>query len=183
MANVMDIAKMTAMLSAAFPNWNLNEYTNEVYFEDLKDIPSDELLLAAQHCRSQAGRAFAPSTGEIRGAVMELRRKVTNVPSSYQAWQEVNEQIRINGGDFGKPAWSHPIVEQAVKAMGWLDLRMSENQDASRARFLQCYDQLQNRYEGEAMLLPGVRGYIESQGGLLSAPSNQIKKLSEGLSK
>lgn len=40
----------------------------QVYFEDLKDIPEDELEEAAKACRMQDGRAFAPTIGEIREA-------------------------------------------------------------------------------------------------------------------
>src|SRR5688572_4206466 len=125
MANQQDIAKVVALIAAAYPNWKVTEFTVQVYFQDLKDIPSEELFIAAQHCRVQNGRAFAPSVGEIRGAVAELRGISSNVPSSYQAWEEVQRQILENGGDYGNPVWSNPLVAEAVKRMGWRNLRMS----------------------------------------------------------
>jgi hypothetical protein len=184
MSTPKDIAMITSMLSAAYPNWNVTEYTNEVYFQDLKDIPSEELILAAQHCRSEQGRKFAPSVGEIRGAVMELRKASMNTPSAYEAWQEVCKQLLDNGGDFGNPVWSTPIVEKAVKALGWRNLRMSEDPVSDRMRFIQAYEQLQARAERDTMLIPEVRGFIESKGGrLLESPMDQIKQLSKGMSK
>ena len=182
MASQADIAKIVALLSAAYPNWNVTEYTVEVYYQDLKDIPTEELSLAAQHCRSEAGRKFAPSVGEIRGAVSELRGLASNVPASYQAWEEVQRQILENGGDYGNPVWSHSIVEEAVRRMGWRNLRMSEDQTADRARFLQCYEQLRQQVGREEMLLPEVRGYIEANGARLLAPAESIKLLTGKMS-
>lgn len=184
MATPADIAMMTATLSAAFPNWKVSEWTNEVYYQDLKDIPADELMIAAQHCRAQAGRAFAPSTGEIRGAVMEIRRKAMNVPSAFDAWEELQTQIRLNGGDFGRPVWSSPLVERVVRQLGFRNLCLSENPTADRARFIQAYEQLEARALQEEMLIPEVRGYIEDRGGrMLEAPMDQIRKLADGMKK
>ena len=75
MASLTDIATVTAKLSAAYPNWNLTEYTNDVYYEDLKDLPTDLLFAAAQHCRTSVTRdqRFAPSAGEIRVAAVDLK--------------------------------------------------------------------------------------------------------------
>lgn len=73
MANPQDISRVIARLSAAFPNWNVNEYTIQVYCEDLRDIPADELEEAARACRKEPGRAFAPTIGELRAAWMEYR--------------------------------------------------------------------------------------------------------------
>lgn len=181
MANYQDVAEVVALLAAAYPNWNATEYTAEVYYQDLKDIPSEELKVAAQHCRTENGRKFAPSVGEIRGAVSELRSYAANVPSPFQAWQEVLQQMNENGGDFGNPVWSHPLIERAVRAIGWRNLRMSENPVADRARFLQCFEQLQERAARENMLLPEVRGYLEVNGARLMAPADQIRLLTDRL--
>ena len=182
MADITDIGQIIGVISAAYPNWNPTDYTAEVYFQTLSDLPADELKAATLHCISEAGRKFAPSVGELRGAVSELRGYTANVPSSYQAWQEVQRQMVENGGDYGIPVWSNPIVGQAVRAMGWRNLRMSEDQTADRARFLQCYEQFVERATRDDMLLPEVRGYIEMNGAKVIAPADQMKQLSEKLS-
>ena len=183
MATEKDIAGIVAQLSAAYPNWNVTEYTLEIYYQDLKDIPSDELMIAAQHCRSEAGRKFAPSVGELRGAVMELRSYKSNLPSSYQAWEEVQRQIVDNGGDYGKPVWSNSVVARAVKMIGWRNLRMSEDATADRARFIQCYEQLIERVTRDEMLIPEVRGYLEVNGARILAPMEQVRQLAKGMTK
>lgn len=182
MAELEDFQQIINMFLAAFPNFKPTDMTPEVYFQTLADIPTDELRAAVLHCLTEPGRAFAPSIGEIRGAVVELRGMSANVPSSYQAWQEVQQQILENGGEFGKPVWSNPLVGMAVKRIGWRNLRMSDFPESERMRFIACYEQLVSRAEKEEMLIPEVRGYIETSGGKLLAPMSQIKQLADRLS-
>lgn len=181
MATERDIAQVVSVIATAYPNWQPAPNTPELYFKLLGDIPTDELKAAVLHCVAEAGRKFAPSIGEIRGAVGVIRTKSTNLPSAYEAWQEVITQIRDNGGDFGKPVWSNPLVERAVRSIGWRELRFSENQAADRARFIQCYEQLTERATQEDIMLPEVRGFIEANGGRLLAPADQIHLLADKL--
>jgi hypothetical protein len=181
MADHNDIQQVINVLLAAFPNFKPSEQTTEIYWQTLHDIPTEELRAGVLHCLTESGRAFAPSVGEIRGAVAELRGMLANVPSSYQAWQEVQTQILENGGEFGNPAWSNPLVEKAVKRIGWRNLRMSDFPESERARFIACYEQLVSRAEREEMLIPEVRGYIEANGGKLLSPASQIGLLADKL--
>lgn len=183
MADKTDIAAILAVIAVAYPNFAVTEKTTEVYWQILSDIPADELKAATLHCISEAGRKFAPSVGELRGAVGELRGFANNIPSSYEAWQEVCRQIQINGGDFGQPVWSHPLVEKAMNTIGWRNLRMSEDSTADRARFIQCYEQFRERAQKENIMLPEVRGYIESNGGRFLAPLDQMKQLADRMKK
>ena len=185
MAEKQDIAKLVAVTSAAYPAWQVNEYTIEVYYQDLRDLPADLLFAAAAKARTNAARnlAFAPSTGEIRQAAAEILRSVQGVPSSFQAWQEVNRAM-LEVGSYGKPTFSHSLIGQAVDALGWRNLCMSDNAVADRARFLQAYEQLADRNETEMMEPPAVRGYIEQASGrALPAPFDQIKQLTARLEK
>ena len=177
-----DIQQIINMFLAAFPNYKPTPMTPEIYFQTLQDIPSDELKAAVLHCLTEDGRAFAPSIGEIRGAVADIRRTSANVPSSYDAWQEVCEVIR-NVGSYRLPEFSSPLIDRVVRNLGWRNLCMSENQVSDRSRFVQAYEQLLERATKEEMLLPEVRGYIETRGGRLLETSQEIKQLSEGMRK
>ena len=163
MSNFQEVAQVVGIISAAYPNFTATKETIEVYFQSLRDLDFEELKAATMQSITEAGRKFAPSVGELRGAVLSIRKRIIGVPSSYQAWQEVLKQIRYNGGDFGKPVWSHPIVKQAVEALGWRNLRMSEDQTQDRARFIMAYDQLLQRAEDDEIALPAVKGYIEQK--------------------
>lgn len=182
MATPNDIQQVINMLMAAFPNFKPSELTPEIYFQTLQDIPSDELKAAVLQCLTESGRAFAPSIGEIRGAVSDIRRASANTPSAYDAWQEVCDQIR-RVGSYGTPEFSSLLIQRTVNNLGWRNLCMSENQVADRARFLQAFEQLAERATKESMLLPTVREYIEDRGGhLLDAPQ-EVKQLTARMAK
>jgi hypothetical protein len=177
MATQIEVAQVVGIISAAYPNFAPSQQTVEVYYQSLHDLNYDELKAATMQSITEAGRKFAPSVGELRGAVVSIRKQITGVPSSYQAWQEVLKQINDNGGDFGKPVWSNPIVKQAVDALGWRNLRMSEDGTADRARFIMAYDQLLQRAENDDIALPAVKGYIEVQSRAQLEMKNVVKRL------
>jgi len=157
MATKQDIMKILGVISAAYPNFSPSEQTVEVYWQILSDIPSDELKAATLNCISESGRKFAPSVGEIRGAVGDLRSLVDKIPSAADAWREASDS---NGK--GIP-WSHHLVRMAADAAGgWYNLSHSENIVADRARFLQFYESYSIRYKNDQNMLPEVKRYIES---------------------
>jgi hypothetical protein len=183
MADEKDIAGVVAMLGAAYPNFAPTEHTVEVYFQTLRDLPADLLKMAALHAISEAGRKFAPSVGELRLAAAEIQRRAANIPTSYQAWQELIEAIRLVGSYRPAPEFSHPLVGESVRALGWRNLCVSENLAADRARFIAAYEQFQQRAEADSMMLPVVREYIQAHGGQLPAPAAQIGALADSLGK
>lgn len=178
MATETEVAQIVALISAAYPNFNPTEQTVEVYYQTLKDLPGDELKAAALTAIAEAGRKFAPSVGELRGAVGEIRKAVHNLPSSYQAWEEVLKQM-VRVGSYRSPEFSHPLIHRVVDTLGWKNLCLSENAVADRARFIQAYEQLLMRFERDDLLLPEVRGYIEANGGRLPAPASQMQLLAD----
>lgn len=163
MANPKDIAILTAKLSAAYPNWNLTEFTNDVYYEDLKDLPADVLFAAAQHCRTSVTRdqRFAPSAGEIRVAAFELKRQADGVPSALDAWAELlkapkSEEFLRNTGEQDENGawiieriayrWSHPLVRKVAVAMGFPKFPDWESESFERTAFLKAYQAELDRY-------------------------------------
>lgn len=155
MASLTDIATVTAKLSAAYPNWNLTEYTNDVYYEDLKDLPTDLLFAAAQHCRTSVTRdqRFAPSAGEIRVAAVELKCQADGIPSALEAWSELlkvpksEEYVKKGGMDsegriiveYIKYQWSHPLVRKVAIAMGFPKFPDWEKESYERSAFMKAY--------------------------------------------
>lgn len=182
MASKLDIAEILGVIAVAYPNFAVTEQTNQVYWQILSDIPTNELKAATLHCISESGRKFAPSVGELRGAVGELRGLSNNVPSSFEAWQEFKRAVVSSNYS---PDWSHSLVGQTAKLIGMREYGHSnvDDEPSWRARFIQCYDQLRERAERENLLLPEVRGYIETAGGRLLAPVDQMKQLADRMRK
>lgn len=181
MANPIEVAEVVALISSAYPNFNATKETVGVYYETLQDLPVDLLRAAVLQCVAEDGRKFAPSIGEIRGAATEIRKTMAGVPSSYQAWEEVRMQM-VDVGSYGSPTFTHPLIEKAVKSLGWRNLCMSEDQVSDRARFISAYEQFTDRASKDDMRLPQVKAYIEANGSkALPGPGEAMKQLTTKL--
>jgi hypothetical protein len=111
-----------------------------------------------------------------------LRSMSSNTPSSFDAWREFKKAVTSSNYS---PQWSHPLVERAARLIGMREYGYSDISDEPswRSRFIQCYEQLQERAQKEDLLIPEVRGYIETRGGKLLSPSEQMKQLTQGMTK
>jgi hypothetical protein len=185
------------MLSAAYPNWNPNAFTVEVYYQDLQDIPADLLEVAARHCRTNAARdqRFAPSAGEIRGAVSDIKRQAQGVPSAIEAWGELmhvptNEQTRQITDEKDESGsiiinitpyqWSHPLVRKVAVMMGFPRFPDWNSESYERTAFIKAYEIELQSYLKQDNQLPAVTQYIESKQHALPMDET-IKQLTKGM--
>lgn len=197
MANQAEVSQVVAMIGSAYPNFSATKETVGVYFELLKDLPLDLLRASALRCCAEAGRKFAPSVGEIRGAAGEIGRIAEGIPSALEAWAEVNKAyyrdyrscpLYADGQIFYEDPnpfkWSHPLVERVAKLMGWPKFPGNDNEAVDRAHFLKQYEiELQNK-TAESVELPAVTGYIEARRNDKALPvGSELKQLSERLSR
>jgi hypothetical protein len=142
-----------AALASAFPNFPLTDPTIRIYGRVLADIEDDLLEKAALDCLSRV--RFFPSPGELRDAAFAIRRP--QLPSAFEAWGEVVDQIR-SVGFYGTPSFSSPRIETAVRQVGgWQMLCLSENAVADRARFLEAYQDTERRTDTSEKMLPEVK--------------------------
>lgn len=177
------IAQIVAVIATAYPNFQVKEQTYEIYWQLLQDIPEEELKAAVLNCLAESGRKFAPSIGEIRGAVQELRALRAGVPSAYEAWNEVLNADRSEdkphpiswASPLKKHQWKNPLAEQAAKLLGWPQFPYGDNMAADRARFIECYEGLVEKASRGAMMLPDVARYLEVHG--------QVQRLTDALTR
>ena len=172
MATETDVAAIVGVISAAYPNFSPTEHTVEVYYQALRDMPIDLLRAATWQSVGEPGRKFAPSVGEIRGTAREIQRMIEGIPSSYEAW-EVARKVISGNHNLGMDT-IHPYIARTIRLLGLQNLKMSMNQTADRMRFVEAYDQLVEKADDYATLLPEVRGYIEAHGGKVISPLDQI---------
>ena len=90
-------------------------------------IPGDELQAAAAACVTESGRAFAPSVGEVMGAVMRLRAQATGLPSAAEAWEQIN-----------RPRYLRDVLCPGGVAL-YEDVFMAQNDAAEYNRTLKLY--------------------------------------------
>lgn len=160
MANRTEFAKMFAALALAWPKYEMQKQTVEVYFRILQDLPDEYLEKASHHL--MATSTFFPSISEWRKATIDLM--TPQIPTEFEAWEEVMTQIR-SIGSYYKPEFSHPLITRTVETMGWRTLCMSEQIEYDRAHFYKAYAALRNRALDEVRMLPEVAEYRRLSSG------------------
>jgi hypothetical protein len=136
-----EAAELVASIMAAYPSAQTNSATSRVYETMLADLDC-QTANAAVAALIQT-RQFMPTVAEIRATVLELANGGC-APGGEQ-WGAVLDSVRrygayrTPGADFH---FADPITARCVKALGWQEICLSENQQADRARFIELYDKL-----------------------------------------
>jgi len=165
MSDATKITQALAILTAAYPNNKITAETIRVYQITLQDIPGDVLEKAILHLTTT--NKFFPTVAEIRDAAYLLMVVTNKIPSAYEAWGEVQEEIARCGEYFrysistNVPEYSHPLVERAVEIMGYKQLCYSDNLVADRAHFFKVYESLYQRAVDDLKMLPEVKNFQE----------------------
>jgi len=198
MATKEQVAEIVAMIGSAYPNFAATKATVVIYYEVLKDLPADLLHAAAMQSITETGRAFAPSVGELRGAVADILRQSQEIPSTLEAWDEVcnapksgeykraTDEKDENGNtyiDVIPFEWSHPLVKQTAERFGWPKFPDVDNLSVDRAHFIKQYDLALNDHLKQGVQLPEVKGYIETARATKLEAGSEIKQLTKGMTK
>lgn len=154
MASKSEIGKLMIAMALAWPKYELPKQAFEVYYQILKDLPTEVLEKASHHI--MATNTFFPSISEWRSAAVDIQINKAGIPSEYEAWEEVVTQLRLIGS-YGTPSFTHPLIQRAVETMGWRQLCGSEHLDYDRAHFYKAYSCLLSRATEEARMLPEIR--------------------------
>lgn len=160
-----EVAKLVAVIIAAFPKSGLDENSSAVYERMLVDLDWPAANAAVE--RLLATAKFPPTIAEIRESALTLH--AGEVRPGGGAWGEVLRAIgrygrnRVPGTDF---QFTDPVTADCVRALSWRELCDSENQAADRARFVELYAQLaaQHRRSQLSESLPAMQRFRELQG-------------------
>jgi hypothetical protein len=213
MATLSDIAQIILLIQAAFPNYHPEKATPDALYQFLQDLPSDTLKVAVLATCAEAGRAFAPSVGEIREVAQKISARVLGIPNEFEAWAEVcgmpkkmiHSQIEFDGegqmvtNENGaviiraeKLNWSNELVGQTAVLMGWPEFPGEDESlpapvpqvQVDRAHFFQAYRAEVNRMMEREGELPAVRDYVLERRKNAALPVGQVlKKLAERMEK
>jgi hypothetical protein len=179
MATKEEITEILIVLSASYPRFKLEKETVRAYVMFLEDLETKELKTAAKECATK--RDFFPSVHELRKTVIDIRRKASQVPTAFEAWNEVintgpekrltaqlvEEGYEEKGYKIVEENYifRHPLVEKVARMLGWPSkFPTNENSLMSdRAQFLKAYDQELQKMMDYELMLPEVREYINAQ--------------------
>ena len=160
-----EIAKILAVLAAAYPKFEVDDVKVQVWYEMLGDLEYSIVNIAIKKLIMQ--NTFPPSIAEVRKAVTELMNP-EQVTSS-EAWGEVTRAIRNYGYYHEEEALASmsPITAQLVRYMGWREICMSEDIGVIRGQFLKMYQQVRERDRREMLLPADLRQGIQRLAGMM----------------
>lgn len=161
MATQAEITRIMGIMAHAYPRYELTADSVKLYAGLLADLPVDILEAAARQIMVE--RTFFPSIAEWREMARQLMFAEQSIPSAYEAWENVQEQIARCGDyyrypQFGRvPEYRHPLIQRAVDILGYRYLCESTTTMADRAHFFKVYESLLERAIRESRLLPDVK--------------------------
>lgn len=197
MATDAQIVAIVTLLEEAYPQRQALQGTTVALYRRLLADLDGNMLLAAAHQHIADSKWF-PTVAELREGALALSASSAGIPTAMEAWGEVvkalNPRLVYHHCETGKaiesaevyeahrqtcrecgwrhetPAFSVPLIEQAVNHLGGLKrLARSDNEVADRAHFMRAYDQLAARETKEQKMLPEVRQQVAALAHQLSA--------------
>lgn len=151
-----DIESILAKLFSMYPNVEVSEGMVLGYIDRLQNIPFRELQAVVNQCIDEC--KFLPTVADIKEKHRNMHSAVSPDLAA-QGWLSVQKAMRDPATysptpEGPMPKFRDPIVAKAVEALGWHNLRMSENAMADRAQFLKFYQMFAGSEAGEQRLSP-----------------------------
>ena len=157
LATEIETLRVIKILGDVYPSFQLSSSAIEIYVRLLADIPGFVLEQAALDHISYSN--FFPSIAELRSAAFSIIEAVDPIPTSYEAWSEVQAEIQ-RVGHCNNPQFDNLITAQVVEQLGWRYLCLSENPVSDRSHFVQAYQELAERQRNSAHRLQLVAEFI-----------------------
>ena len=150
-----ETGEIVRFLSAAYPSWQVTAGTISVWHGLLESCDYSDVKMAAMALVRTS--TFAPSIAQILREIAEEAQAVA--PTYGDAWAEVRRAIWTEG--FNTRDWTHRAIAEAVEAIGWYEIRKSDNQDTTRAQFRDIYKDIAARMDKQVLTSPNALGYSE----------------------
>ena len=162
------MSKLLAVLAAAYPRFEPDEFTLAIWYEMLGDLEYSVTSLAVKQCLLQS--TFPPSISEIRKAAVKIMYPAKRTAA--EAWEEVNRALDKFGYYRQQEAMDSlsPLPARVVRMIGFGKMCLSENLGVERGQFCRMYDEMESQ-AGEEILLPDkMRAQIAAVASRLALP-------------
>lgn len=163
----MDRLDLIQKLFAAFPGATATAANFSAYLETLDEVPMDELQVIVKQCMREGG-SFPPSAGQVFERWRTMHSPVSPDLAA-QGWLSVQKAMRdpatyspVPEGPM--PKFADALVAKAVQALGWHNLRMSENPRTDQAQFERLYRMFAEQEAREQRLSTEYKQLRETNG-------------------
>lgn len=170
-----EFAQIVMALQTYYPREKLlpNDDAINLWYEALQDL--DAVVLGTALKRWVSTQKWPPTIAELR----EQAQLVTSgdLPSWGKAWETVQDAIHIHGiYEYNAACKMFDAVTQSVvDFIGWDNICMSDNHEATRANFRMLYDQEAKRKKEERNVPPAVQAVIQNIQELLQKKAAEIE--------
>ncbi len=144
--------KAVKSISLCFPNLELTETRLKVWYELLKDLSLEQLRKGMVTFLRNHPEIY-PNTNVVAHIRKYGLSTELNYPTAIEAWGMVLKEIGRTGS-YGTPKIPNDMVQRAVEMIGWRDICLSDNVEASRAHFFRAYESLIKREQDLSVLGP-----------------------------
>jgi hypothetical protein len=158
-----EVVKLLAIISAAWPSFELTEVRMQVWSQALADI--DYAAGTTAVMRVLETSEFPPTVAAIRRAAIPAR---CMIPTADEAWAAVLEAL--SAGYVTTPRFdliqdrAGSVAVEVAQAFGWRELYMSDAfNGVARGQFIRMYNAKAERRQEMALLDPLTRAQIEDR--------------------
>lgn len=147
-------------LREAFKNFQVTNYTIDVWYDALSDLDFRETMLAVR--RLVALNTFAPSIAEVRKSVLEVKKDL--LPNEVEALEEVVRAVKDFGfyNESGAKDSMSELTRRVVDIIGFQNICLSEDHDGWRNDFMRLYRKLLEDYQKNNQLPQGLKEDIQA---------------------
>ena len=144
----LETAQIFGVLSAAYPNWNVEAITVDLWHDLLGDLEGN-LVKSAVKAWAMTEK-WPPTIADVRRLAAEMSGCLPPAPE--EAWGEVMAHMRRGG----KPEWSHHAITQTVNSIGYTEISRTTNIDVMRAHFTKAYEGYRSRSDRQVLVSPSL---------------------------
>lgn len=164
-----EFAKIAKAIGTYYPRENImpNEQAIQLWYNELCDL--EYAPTAAALRRWVSTQKWSPSIAELREATMTVCYGAA--PDWGAAWETVIDAVHVHGFYEYNAAMNSldETTRQVVDRIGWDNICLSDNHEATRANFRMIYENVVKRKTEERQLAPQLVEHI-----------NEIQKKLEG---
>lgn len=173
-----EMARILAVVSAAYPTFEVDEIRHRVWMETLGDLDYQLASMAVK--RHITLSKWSPSVAEIRENAAALSNPEQLTGS--EAWGELMGAVRKYGyyAEVTGLASLSPETERVARQLGWRDINMCTEIEVMRGQFLRMYQQLQDRVAKGITLPKELRTGALCHGDSERIGSAQARQITEG---
>lgn len=172
-----EFAKIAKAIQTYYPRENImpNQQAIELWFNELCDLEYTPVAAALR--RWVATQKWSPSIAELRREVMNICKG--EAPDWGKAWESVIDAVHVHG--FYEYNAAMESLDETTRAVvdriGWDNICLSDNHEATRANFRMIYENVVKRETEERQLSPLLVEHINDIQKKLGVSENEKKSI------